>query len=215
MNSKIIFDYILKLENENNDFKNKNEQLNITLNDLNDELNSLKKVSLMLNFNKQLKEKENTIANLENEIRNIKSKKVETKSVPILETKLKSISDLCTPTIPKHIVETKPESIVETKPKHIVETKPESIVENNSDIGTPNITESIVETRPEPVLETELNEENGKKKKKKPKNCEIIKYKSTEYLLNNDTNEIFELTDKKLSESLGILKNGKVKFYKK
>ena len=82
MNSKIIFDYILYLENENNDFKNKNDQLIASLNDLNEELNSLKKVSLMLNFNKQLKEKDTIITNLENEIRNIKNnldKKIEMK----------------------------------------------------------------------------------------------------------------------------------------
>jgi hypothetical protein len=149
MNSKIIFDYILYLENENNDFKNKNDQLIASLNDLNEELNSLKKVSLMLNFNKQLKEKNTIITNLENEIRNIKNnldKKIEIKSEVDIKT-------------------------------------------------------NIV-----------VNED---KKKKKPKNCEIIKYKLTEYLLNNDTNEIFELNDKKLLESIGILKNGKVKFYNK
>ena len=150
MNSKIIFDYISYLENENNDFKNKNDNLIANLNDLNDELNSLKKVSLILNFNKQLKEKDTIITNLENEIRNIKNdlyKKIETKS------------------------------------------------------------EADIKTKSEPV--------NEDKKKKKPKNCEIIKYKLTEYLLNNETNEIFELNDKKLLESIGILKNGKVKFYNK
>jgi hypothetical protein len=158
MNSKIIFDYISYLENENNDFKNKNDNLIASLNDLNDELNSLKKVSLMLNFNKQLKEKDTIITNLENEIRNIKNnlnKKIEIKSEADIKTK----------------------------------------------------SEADIKTKSEPV--------NEDKKKKKPKNCEIIKYKLTEYLLNNETNEIFELNDKKLLESIGILKNGKVKFYNK
>jgi len=165
MNSKIIFDYILYLENENNDFKNKNDQLIASLNDLNEELNSLKKVSLMLNFNKQLKEKDTIITNLENEIRNIKNnldKKIEMKS----------------------------EVDIKTKSEVDIKTKSEADIKTN-----------IV-----------VNED---KKKKKPKNCEIIKYKLTEYLLNNDTNEIFELNDKKLLESIGILKNGKVKFYNK
>jgi len=150
MNSKIIFDYISYLENENNDFKNKNDNLIASLNDLNDELNSLKKVSLMLNFNKQLKEKDTIITNLENEIRNIKNnlnKKIEIKSEADIKTKSEAV--------------------------------------------------------------------NEDKKKKKPKNCEIIKYKLTEYLLNNETNEIFELNDTKLLESIGKLKNGKVKFYNK
>jgi len=165
MNSKIIFDYILYLENENNDFKNKNDQLIASLNDLNEELNSLKKVSLMLNFNKQLKEKDTIITNLENEIRNIKNnldKKIEMKS----------------------------EVDIKTKSEVDIKTKSEADIKTN-----------IV-----------VNED---KKKKKPKNCEIIKYKLTEYLLNNETNEIFELNDKKLLESIGILKNGKVKFYNK
>jgi hypothetical protein len=158
MNSKIIFDYISYLENENNDFKNKNDNLIANLNDLNDELNSLKKVSLILNFNKQLKEKDTIITNLENEIRNIKNdlyKKIETKS------------------------------------------------------------EADIKTKSEADIKTKSEAANEDKKKKKPKNCEIIKYKLTEYLLNNETNEIFELNDKKLLESIGILKNGKVKFYNK
>jgi hypothetical protein len=166
MNSKIIFDYISYLENENNDFKNKNDNLIANLNDLNDELNSLKKVSLMLNFNKQLKEKDTIITNLENEIRNIKNnlnKKIEIKS----------------------------EADIKTKSEADIKTK----------------SEADIKTKSEPV--------NEDKKKKKPKNCEIIKYKLTEYLLNNETNEIFELNDKKLLESIGILKNGKVKFYNK
>ena len=205
MDSKIIFGYILNLENENIDLKNKNEQLIITLNDLNDEYNSLKKVSLMLKFNKQLKEKDNTITQLENQIRNIKSKKVE----PIAEIKVEPIAEIKVEPIAEikvePMVETKVEPMVETKVESMVETKVEPMVEIKNDTDIENNLD----------VKIELTEENGKKKKKKPKNCEIIKYKTTEYLLNNDTNEIFELHDKKLSESLGILKNGKVKFYKK
>jgi hypothetical protein len=182
MNSKIIFDYISYLENENNDFKNKNDNLIASLNDLNDELNSLKKVSLMLNFNKQLKEKDTIITNLENEIRNIKNnlnKKIE----------IKSEAD----------IKTKSEADIKTKSEADIKTKSEADIKTKS--------EADIKTKSEAV--------NEDKKKKKPKNCEIIKYKLTEYLLNNETNEIFELNDTKLLESIGKLKNGKVKFYNK
>jgi hypothetical protein len=197
MNSKIIFDYILYLENENNDFKNKNDQLIASLNDLNEELNSLKKVSLMLNFNKQLKEKNTIITNLENEIRNIKNnldKKIEIKSEADIE--IKSEAD----------IEIKSEADIEIKSEVDIKTKSEADIKTKSEVD--------IKTKSEADIKTNIVV-NEDKKKKKPKNCEIIKYKLTEYLLNNDTNEIFELNDKKLLESIGILKNGKVKFYNK
>jgi len=205
MNSKIIFDYILYLENENNDFKNKNDQLIASLNDLNEELNSLKKVSLMLNFNKQLKEKNTIITNLENEIRNIKNnldKKIEMKSE--VDIKTKSEVD----------IEIKSEADIEIKSEADIKTKSEVDIKTKSEADIKTKSEVDIKTKSEADIKTNIVV-NEDKKKKKPKNCEIIKYKLTEYLLNNDTNEIFELNDKKLLESIGILKNGKVKFYNK
>jgi len=189
MDSKNIFDYILKLENYNEELKINNIQLKNIVNDLNEELNNFKKVSIMINFNKQLKEKENTIIILENEIKNIKKKnnftyKLQESNNHIIETD-------------KHMIETDKQT----------EKITELFVKDTSSKKTKNKKQVITN-----VDETQLLEN---KKNKKQINCEIIKYKSNEYLLNNDSNEIFNIDDKKLFNSIGILTNGKVKFYKR
>ena len=255
MNSKNIFDYISHLENENIELKNNNFKLTNQVNDIIEELNNLKKVSIMLNFNKQLKEKENTILSLENQLRNIRKK-----------NNNKTDNDIITQTeiIEKHVETEKPnkkskklaEKPVESteKPVEVVELaeKPVEVVESTEKPVVVESTEKpveVVEVTEKPVEQVEVTEKpveqvevteeqvevteeqvtekpiekpkeeavdsTEKKKKKKPKNCEIIKYKTNEYLLNNDTNEIFNIDDRKLSESIGMLKNGKVKFYKK
>jgi hypothetical protein len=203
MDSKNIFDYILKLENYNEELKINNIQLKNIVNDLNEELNNFKKVSIMINFNKQLKEKENTIIILENEIKNIKKKnnftyKLQESNNHIIETD-------------KHMIETD-KHMIETD-KHMIETDKQTekitelFVKDTSSKKTKNKKQVITN-----VDETQLLEN---KKNKKQINCEIIKYKSNEYLLNNDSNEIFNIDDKKLFNSIGILTNGKVKFYKR
>ncbi len=237
MDSKNIFDYILKLEVDNKELLNNKINLMKTVDDLREELDNLKKVSIMINFNKQLKEKENIISTLENEIRNIKRKSMEENKLikPIevkpIESEIKHV-EVVKPTE----VEIKPVEVVkstEVEIKHVEEVKPTEveikvteIVEENKvnkskkekvkkPVEEEQVKKTVEEEQVKKPVEEEQNEKPVEKKKKKQKNCEIIKYKSNEYLLNNDTNEIFNVDDKKLTESIGMLKNGKVKFYKK
>ena len=153
MNSNNIYQYILNLEIENTKLKNDNNILKNKNDELINELTDFKKVSIMVNFNKQLKEKENQVNFLENQVRNLKNK--------------------------------------------IYLENDKSTNLENTDIN----------------LDKSINSKTDKiNKKKKVKEYQIIKYKNKDYLLNLESNEIFESDDIKLHNKIGILSKGKIKF---
>ena len=175
MNSNNINNYILDLENENSNLKKNNDELNYKNNEYrkeleilkknNDELNyknneykeeleNLIKVSIITNLNKQLKEKQDLITILDNEIR-------------LLKIKLKN-----------------------------------NVVPDSAIIHNPNV---VPDSNVVP---------NPTKKSKTKRECQIIKYKNKEYLLDIKTNLVFDIDDKKLSNNVGSLINGKIKLNK-
>jgi len=183
MNSNNINNYILDLENENNNLKKNNDELNYKNNEykeeleilkkINDELNyknneykeeleNLIKVSIITNLNKQLKEKQDFITILDNEIR-------------LLKIKLKNNI------VPDH--------------NHV------------TNLDTNVVPDSNVVPDPDIVP-------NPTKKSKTKRECQIIKYKNKEYLLDIKTNLVFDIDDKKLSNNVGSLINGKIKLNK-
>jgi hypothetical protein len=181
MDSNNIYQYILNLEIENTKLKNDYNILKNNNNELINELADFKKVSIMVNINKQLKEKENQVTFLQNQVRNLKSK-INTETpvieIPVIETPVLEIPVIETPVIETSVMEI---PVIETPVMEI----------------------PVIET---PVIETK------KISKKKVKEYQIIKYKNKDYLLNLESNEIFESDDIKLHNKIGILSKGKIKF---
>ena len=176
MNSNNINNYILDLENENNNLKKNNDELNYKNNEYKEELENLIKVSIITNLNKQLKEKQDLIIILNNEIRLLKIK-LKNNIVPDHN----NVTNLDTNMVPDNHLDT---NIV---PDHNLDT---------TIIPDPNT-----------VL-------NHTKKSKTKRECQIIKYKNKEYLLDIKTNLVFDIDDKKLSNNVGSLINGKIKLNK-
>lgn len=63
-----IIEFLKNIESENKNLKNKVIELELSNKNLNDDLNNLSKFSLISNFDKQLKEKNNIIISLEQQI---------------------------------------------------------------------------------------------------------------------------------------------------
>ena len=288
MDSKQIFDYIYMLEITNKELYDNNIKLTTRNNELIEELADFKKVSIMVNINKQLKEKENQINLLENEIRNLKNKinnidvvnkttysnqkNISIKNTDVIlesnsnnvdiglnvnnKTKInhdtnKSIelhdrvpetaclvaevpstkveannSILNVPSTKVEPIETIVDvSSTKVEPIETIVDVPSTKVEPIETVvdvpstkveitGFIDNTDPITSIQLDEIMDNQEQVLKPKKKKSKVKECQIIKYKNTEYLLNVETNEIYELTDKKLNNQIGILSKGKVKFNK-
>lgn len=212
MDSKLIFDYIYMLETTNKELIDNNTKLTSRNNELLEELADFKKVSIMVNINKQLKEKENHINLLENEIRNLKNKLNNSNNILVVNKTINNKEPILLNNLNDVILETN--AIINNNSNNISNIILDSEIDINQldTVKTSLIDEPFVESI---IKEPELVElETKKKKKSKIKECQVIKYKNIEYLLNVETNEIYELDDKKLNNQIGILSKGKIKFNK-
>jgi hypothetical protein len=203
MNSTFIYNYVLNLENKNNELITENNILIKKIDDFNDELNNFKKVSIMVNFNKQLKDKDNTIMFLENELKNIKLKQKEVDSY----NKTNNKNDLINDTSKNNLINdtSKNDLINDTSKNDLINDTSKNDLIN--DTSKNNLINKV-------NIEEKQNVELKDIKIKKKKNRELIKYKNKEYFLNTETNEIYDISDKKLKNILGYLINGKIRFNK-
>ena len=185
MNSNKINDYILNLENENCNLKKNNDELNYKNNEYREELVNLKKNYDELNYkNNEYKE----------ELDNL----IKVSIITNLNKQLKEKQDLI-------IIFDNEIKLLKNKLKNNVINEP--IIVSNV-INEPIIVSNVIN---EPIIDIDTNK---KIKSKHKKECNIIKYKNKEYLLDIKTNFIFNIEDTKLSNNIGNLINGKIKLNK-
>ena len=185
MNSKSIYEYILNIENDNNKLKDHNRGLFDKYKKVTQDIEDLSKVSIIGNFNKQIKEKNILIDKLEKDIRKNKNSKDDVDKEEFNKEKEAFEKD-------RDVFNKEKEAF--NKEKEAFEKERDAFEKERDTIN-----------------KDEVNKEQKQEKIKKE--YKVIKYKNNKYLL-DDNNNIFNNDDKELLNIIGTFINNKIKLNK-